>query len=150
MVAHACCHITLKNGQDFSRTEDLTAEMISSAHNTLTWIFSLLRFLSLLQHVQLGRDPLIYGKDSSFIFLSLSLSLSVTFSLLSHHTLSISALVQSQKILTWVSIESDRPQKRAFSFNVTLHSQLSWRSRGTCHRCCRLTPIEFAFCFEIC
>jgi len=86
MVAHACCHITTNNGPDFSRTEDPTAEMVSSAHNTLTWIFSLLRFLSLLQHVQLGRDPLIYGKDSSYIFLSLSLSLSslITLSLSLH------------------------------------------------------------------
>ncbi|WVY93090.1 hypothetical protein V8G54_032178 [Vigna mungo] len=86
MVAHACCHITPNNGPDFSRTEDPTVKMVSSAHNTITWIFSLLSFLSLLQHVQLGRDPLIYGKDSSFIFLSLSFSLSslITLSLSLH------------------------------------------------------------------
>ena len=89
--------------------------------------------------------PPYIWQSPSFIFLSLSLSLS---SLITHSN-SLSHYIGSKaKILTWVSIESDRPQKRAFSFNTTLHSQLPWRSRGTCHRCCRLTSIGFAFCFE--
>ncbi|KAL9320198.1 hypothetical protein ACSQ67_012037 [Phaseolus vulgaris] len=94
-------------------------------------------FLSPTLSLSTAACPAWSGPPYIWQRLFLYFSLSVTFSLLSHHTLSISALVQSQKILTWVSIESDRPQKRAFSFNVTLHSQLSWRSRGTCHRCCR-------------
>ncbi|KAK7305605.1 hypothetical protein VNO77_43511 [Canavalia gladiata] len=67
--------------------------------------------------------------------------------LLSHRlklTVMIPIIVSKRKILTWVSIESDRPQKRAFGFNTSLHSQLSWRSRRTCNPF-RLTSIGFAF-----
>jgi len=69
-------------------------------------LLSPLTFSLLCTHVQLGRDPLIYGKDPSFT-LSPSLSLSTH------------CAFQTQKSSLGSQSESDRPQRRAFTSSYT-------------------------------
>ncbi|KAK7321452.1 hypothetical protein VNO77_32109 [Canavalia gladiata] len=101
----------------FRCTDDPTVLILCVEH-TLT--FSLL-----CTHVQLGRGPLIYGKDPSF-----TLSL-----FLSHH-----CAFQTQKSSLGSQSESDRPQKRAFTSTLV--------SLCGCfiHSCFDIPVFLFVFC----
>ncbi|KAK7387334.1 hypothetical protein VNO78_28059 [Psophocarpus tetragonolobus] len=77
-------------------------------------------------HFQLGRDPLYMAKTLLLFF-----SLCHFLSPLSSRTPSL-CIGSKPKILTWVSIESDRPQKKAFSstphFILSFHGDLGERA----------------------